>query len=271
VDPFSAPDSAPHLSIGNLDLGAAVSDGLSALLRNLGPLLIAGVLLFVGYLVSLCTCVGWIALFPLMLYGMYRFQLEVIDGRGRLSTLWSGTERFADVFARMWGLILLYIVVSLPMLVLMAPVLGWMLYEATQGREPDPVLFTLAMMVPSVLIGLVLVRFMGAGFLVVESDIGPYEALTTSWSSTGAVWSKLIVLQLLIFLLQAPAQVLSVGNQLLTRSWGDDPSSMTPDMLGLSGVLSLGVFGWSMGMALVTSVIYAAAYRQIFGRAPAAV
>lgn len=268
MDPFSPPAGAGDRPTGSLDLGTALSEGFFAGLRGVGPLLAGGALLTVAYVLAFCTCVGWIAIFPLMTWGMYAFTLSMIDGHPRIDTLWSGTQRFGFVFGRMWLTFLLLLIVGFPILLGLAPVIGWTVYQSVQGQPPDPFLTTLAPVAVSGLWGFVMIRFMAAPFLVVERDTRPFDAFQEAWSATAPHWGKLAALQVLFLLLAAPATVMALGNQLLTSGLEDDPSQMLT-VLAPSMALQLASITWSMFTSTLLTLVNASVYRQIFGPAPA--
>lgn len=270
MDPFAPPvQDGPLLQTGSVDLGVALSEGFSALLRNIGPLVAAGAMLFVAYIVSICTCVGWIVLLPLMMWGMYRFNLTMIDGTGRLGVLTSGTERLWPVVGRMWLLMLLFLLVSFPVVGVVGGFVGLETYQTLNGEQPNPLLSQIAITAVSGLWGLLLIRLQAAPYLVVERDLAPVDAFSSAWSATAPHWGKLMALQLLALLFAAPASVMQIGSQYLTAGAQEDPGQMV-ELMPITLALNGGAILWSLIVGPFFLLANASVYRQLFGPAPRA-
>lgn len=206
------------------------------------------------YFLSFCSCIGWIFILPLLMHGACRLLLEMIDGEAQVSTLWT-TSSYWQTFLSMWGVFLLYGVLMLPMALL----------GVGLGAASDPMTAGAIQILPGLLYGFLVVRLHFAFFLVAEGRLGVLDAFARSWSATGPVWGKLILLQLLTALLSAPVQVLAIGVQVLAQPAGQAPPdpNQALELLGLYGALMVvsiivGTLNWSF---------YAAAYRQLLGRA----
>lgn len=246
-----------------------MSDGLAAVFRNLLQVFGAVVVGVVAYFVSICTCLGWIAILPVLMWGMYRFLLDLVDGRAEVSALWSGTRAFGHSFGSMWGIVLLYLVIMLPMIGAMGvlSVLGGALIplgiDAGFGKL-DPITSSVLSLVVTTIYGFLVVRFVFAPFLVVDRKTAVLDAFRDTWRATGPVWGKLVLLQLLLVLLNLPAQALAVGIQILNANAAQDPA-VALDQMGTMFAMGAGLYvllgiGGVIGMAIM-----AAAYRQMFG------
>lgn len=266
MDPFQAPGSEPSNPVGTLDLGRAVVDGGQAILTNLGPTvatIIVGVLL---YYASICTCVGWIGVAPLLLWGVYRFVLDAVDGRrASVGALFSGMQNFGAAFLRMWGLMLIWILLFSPVV---AVVMAYLLPKLLAGEQPDPIEQSLVIGIPSTLYGLAVARFLIAPFLIVDRDLPVGEAFSETWALTRGHGLKLAGLQLLLALLNAPAQVLSVGAQIYGNDLPADPARALDQLTVVLG-LNLAVIAISMMAGIFSLAFFAAAYRQLAGPGPA--
>lgn len=270
IDPFAPTDTAPPLRTGDLDIGRAVADALAAVFRNLLPLLGAILIGGLAYLLSICTCVGWIVGLPLMMWGLYRFLLGIVDGRGEVSAMWSGFDRFGPAFVRMWGITLFYVLVGSPLigvtiLVSLAGGAG-----AQFGFDPGfatlgPIAGAIVSIVASTLYGFLLVRFVFAPYLVVDRDMDVLDAIRTTWQATSPLWGKLVALQLLLVLLNLPAQALGVGIQILSRESQNDPAAAI-DGLAMMSALGMGLYVLLAIAGVIGMAIMSTAYRQVFGK-----
>lgn len=247
---------------GELDLGRAVSDGVASLFRNLLPVIGATILTGVVYFLSICTCLGWIISLPVVMWGWYRLLLDMVDGRAEMSAYWSGVDDLGSTFLRMWAIVLIYFVLLLPSLAVIVPISIW---PVIQGETPDPWLSTLGPLIPATLYGLFLVRFMFAPYLVVERRSTPWDAFVASWDATRGKWLRMAALQVLFVLLSAPAQVLNVGSQLLSRDLQANPNAIG-DLFGPIMAMQLGVIVISAVAGVLGMAIFTAAYRQVMGK-----
>ncbi|MBX2799564.1 MAG: hypothetical protein KTR31_17945 [Myxococcales bacterium] len=272
MDEFASPSAAETgaRQYGQLDIGVAVSEGVGAVLANLPAILGVGIVgIFLLY-ASFCTCVGWIVVLPLLMWGFYAFMLEALEGKGRFGTLFSGFNDFGPAFLRMWGFLLLMVLLYIPAAIaVMALIIPDVMTQIETGQPPAALSQTLKTAIPSLLWGFVIVRFMLAPFLIVERDQGPFQALQSAWEATSGQWLKLVALQLLLTLLTLPGQVLTVGGQMYGEQFQNDPAA-TLDAFPIT-------MGLILGGSLVTSIagifgmmFYVSTYRQLTGPAPTA-
>lgn len=113
-NPFEATEAHTPFDGRSVDLGTVFTEGTSMAVRHVLQFLLAGFVLFAAYLVSICTCVGWIITLPYMVWGTYAFLLTVADGEARIDALWSGLEDPGRVFLSGWGLIFCLVVIVSP-------------------------------------------------------------------------------------------------------------------------------------------------------------
>ena len=112
------PDILPSTTAGGLNVSDAISTGLGGLTRNLPVLLGAGLVGLVIYYVSFCTCVGWIAVIPMLIFGGLRLLLAAVDGPASLTIFFDGFRDPVPAFLRIWGLVLLWILATSPVICL---------------------------------------------------------------------------------------------------------------------------------------------------------
>ena len=265
MDPFESPatDSRPPYS-GSLDVGQAVSEGVGAVLANIVPFVGVGILGMLIYIASCCSLIGWIIGIPLLLWGIYAFLLQALDGSGQVQTLWSGLSSLQEAFVRMWGFLLLMLLLYIPPTVAMLGLMWPDLMATLSGQVPDPVMQAVKMTVPTLVWSFVLVRLMIAPFFIVDRDMGATAALQSAWEATSGSWLKLCVLQVLFTMLTVPGQVLNVGSQIHSQQFQNDPAAALDAMpitfgLQMTGLLLSSVAG-AFGM-----MFYASAYRQLTG------
>jgi hypothetical protein len=252
---FQAPRE-PAAPPSQLDVVQAVSDGFGGVMRNLLPLGAAAVAGLFVYIVSICSCLGWIPALPLLFYGGLAMILQAQQGHTRFATLWSGTRDFIPTFFSMWGLILVYFLLLLPTIGLsMGLTLAFDPMTANWVNIPVGALYSL-----------LLVRFQLAPFLLIDRQTGVIEAFSRSWSVTGPVWGKMIALQLLSFLLMSPVQVMGFGMQMLNQGKPPpvDPEEILAQMYPMLA-LYLGVIVVSLVAGSLVWSFFAAAYRQLLG------
>lgn len=238
-----------------------MSEGLSAILGGLLPLAGAIFLGLVAYILSFVTCVGWIIAVPLLMYGAVRFLLKMIDGSPEIAALWSWSPDPVGSTLQMWGMLILFVLILLP-----ASLPGVIL-----SMVMDPVQAQIVAVGIGTLYGFLVVRFQFAPYLVVEGRSDVLGAFSRSFTVTGPLWGKMILLQLLNALLSSPVQVLGIGMQYLTQDLAKetDPNKIFESFSQLAGIYTAlfvasviaGVLGWSF---------FTAAYRQVFGRSTAA-
>jgi hypothetical protein len=240
IDPFVAPEAGPPPpAVGELDVVRAVIDGLAAIPRNAAAFAGAGgvfVVAVVGVRIhwSLGLIVG-----PFLAWGWSRATLAAVDGRIR------DVDVFDDPPARMYvrgGAVLLlrYVLLSPQALLLLLP----------EGRASAVAGMLLLLALPFAVCRLAL-----GPWLVVDGNLGVAEAYAASWRGTRSAWPRLVALQGVCTILTVAA--------LAVFAW-----------LGTAGAWrALVVLACAVGVEALSSTMFAAAYRQLFGgsvsRAPA--
>jgi uncharacterized membrane protein len=175
------------------------------------------------------TVIGYFLAIPVMMVGIVRFGLELLDGDSRIGTLFSGFNGYVKWLGRSLLLTLILVVLSLP---------GSALQLYATANE-DPSLILVGALVSMVWSLVVTLRFMFANFFAVDRDLPAIEALRASWSASGSVWLKLLLLTIVI------------------------------GIVAMSGLILLGIGILFTGP--LAALMLASAYRQIAGRpAPAA-
>jgi hypothetical protein len=268
MNPYDAPAWVPVATPGTFDPGRAITEGFRAIASNLPQTLAVAFIAVVAYYLSFCTCVGWVVVLPLLTHGAYKFMLEAIDGQARVATLWSGAADFGGVFVRMWGIMLLLTVIFVPVIAVVAAIV---VVPLVQGHPLDPVLQYVAISVPSSLYGLIIVRVTLAPFAVVERGLSPVDAVSYAWEVTAGNWGKLMLLQLAIIVISAPAGALSVLVQTYAGGLGQDPTDPLAALSGSMGLLGLNLIIMLLSMitGLFSFAMYGSAWRQLAGTSAA--
>lgn len=256
MDPF-APTDRPPVGLYTADL---VADALRIVVRNLGSVLLAVLLLGGMYALGLFTCVGWIVLVPAMFWGGYRYFLALADGEARVASVWEDLPDVGRLLGWTWGWMLMLFTVSLPVF----GVVGALAF-AQQSHLVNVYVGTGVNVLLSTLWSLVIVRVAPAPFLMVDRQIGPIDATVQAMALTGPVWGTLVYVQLLIALLGLPAQVIGVGIQKLAEHTQADPSSALQDF-GWLMVLYLLLVGIGTVASIGTMALYAVIYRRLVPR-----
>lgn len=263
-NPFEPTDVQGNpLEPGTFDVATAVLDALRGVQRNALTLIGATFLALILYYVSICTLIGWIVILPLLLFGVVKLVLEAVRGNTQVSTLWSGKDEFGRAFMSMWGFILLYVVCSIPVMVIMMGVMWPTLSASMSGGSTNPmdtVTMTATMTVVGLLWGFILVRIQLAPFYIVDKAAGATDALTSSWKRTQGNWGRLIALQLLLFLFTTPGNVISTATSY--HQQGLSPSDMV-DFMPIQLAVTMVVMVLNILLGMVGYAAFASAYDQI--------
>ncbi|MEQ1503506.1 MAG: hypothetical protein ABMB14_14815 [Myxococcota bacterium] len=250
--------------IGEIDLGRAVADGFAAVVRNAMPAIGVVLLGIVVYLLSFCTCVGWIVGIPVLFVGLYRFLLAMVDGQASVSDATRVVDDFGGTFTDGWGVALGFFVLYLPMLAVGVAIGVVNVVEpGTIGPIPQNVGTSLL----GALYGFLAVRFVFTPWLVFEGRSSVIAAFGQSWRMTARHWGKLCGLQLLALLIGAPAQVTNLGAVVLMQDAQTDPARAIDALMNGMALMSVGSVIAAIG-AVFSIAFFAAAYRQLVGPAP---
>jgi hypothetical protein len=258
ADPFSDGPNPPFT--GKVDLVAAIRDGTLHAIRG-GPYILGGLFLtFVLYLVSVCTCVGWIGLAPFMLHGLNRFMLSVVDNRPDFGSFTDGFQnKPGSVFLSGWGVLLLLVLI-------LSPSMGvaFAVQFATQSGKVSATAGTVITLISGLGWSAAIAPLLYGTYVWADRGLGTIESFTTSFEAFRPSWLQLIGLQVLSQVLFAPMSFL--GPYL--EAQGAAMESLPPEeaLSGLGGLL--GTVGVLYGfMALLTAVTMCwtlTAYRQVF-------
>jgi hypothetical protein len=131
-----------------------------------------------------------------------------------------------------------------------------------RGEQIDPLMQAVTVNVPSALYGLGVARFMMAPLLIVDRDLGAVDAFSEAWRITSGNTIKLAGLQFLLVLLNAPAQVLSIGAAIYSQDLPADPTQAL-DQLSVVLLLQLATVAISGVASVLGLAFFAAAYRQL--------
>jgi len=212
---------------GDLAIGTAFSEAWAATWRNFPLWLGTAIVYVLAFAASVVTGVGILFALPVLGWGLVRFGLNMYDGGARLADLFSGFSRYGRALTAMLGYMAGITVVSLA---------GQSVQILGQFIENDPVYFVGTVLYAIVSL-LVLPRLTFAALLIVDQDMGGFDALRRSWEATRPCkWQVIGLYVVSVLVVIAGMLVLIVG--------------MIPAMV-------------------VSGMMWVSGYRQLFGR-PAA-
>jgi len=230
-NPYAAPQTADLVrqqqwsaGSGTFTIGQCWNDAWQAATKNIGLVIGGYLVVMVTSFVFAMTVIGYFIAIPVLVVGVVRFGLELLDGESRIGTLFSGFSGYVKWLGRMLLLTLILVVLSLPGSAIQ-------LYATV---ENDPSLVLVGALVSIVWSLVVTLRFMFANFFAVDRDLPAIEALRASWSASGPVWLKVLLLGLVM------------------------------GVVAMSGLVLLGVGVLFTGP--LAALMLASAYRQMAGR-----
>jgi uncharacterized membrane protein len=171
---------------GQIDIGDAFREAWAAAWPNLGLLIGAS---FVGAVVSVaaaCTFVGIFLVLPVLLWGWWRFLLNVLDGTGEVRDQFSGFENYRENLSGMMGLSGLMLMIALA---------GQSLQHLGGFLHSLPlVIFGLLVTVVWALVAMP--RFAFVWYFLVDQRLTPAEAVRACWDATAnqKLWCFLVAL-----------------------------------------------------------------------------
>lgn len=235
-NPYAAPQTADLVrptgwsaGSGTFTIGQCWNDAWEAAKKNAGLLIGGYLVVMIASFLFAITVIGYVVALPVMMVGIVRFGLELLDGDSRIGTLFSGFNGYVKWLGRTLLLTLILVILSLP---------GSALQLYATFNE-DPSLILVGALVSIVWSVVVTLRFMFVNFYAVDRDLPAIEALRASWSATGPLWLKVLLL------------------------------SLVSGVVAMSGIILLGIGIFFTGP--LAALMLASAYRQIAGRAaPAA-
>lgn len=266
MDDFSPPESdlgSDGVPAGVVDAGAALSTGLSAFVGNLFHAIAVYVLMTVAFVISCCSLVLWIPVYPMLFWGVAHWALSAVDGKSDITLLWTSVlEDPMVVFLRGWAWFGLLILAFIPLYVVMIP-LSMMSQGA--GDLAIAMAYGLAMQVPTFLFMLVMIRYYQSFWVLVERRATTLDAISLGWSATARSWVPLAGLMTLYMAIGLPYQVLI--------QWQSYELQQLPpsQILNAMGPFYAVVYGGGAVMGLVgmaVLLVFAAAHRQLFPAPP---
>lgn len=202
-NPFEVPssgDGGGGSTPGDFEIALAFEDGWNAMLRN--GVVWFGVLIVVGLLsvLSILAClVPAFVVVPLLAWGQYRFILDAVDGEASFDVVFKGFERAAELLVPMLGLFALFLLAYLPVFAFAMVQAGAAIAMPEQSELNSllSVLYNLFSLGWGIVI---MSRFVPSWFLIVERGVGPVEAFTESWTMTAPVWTKMMGVMVLTYI-----------------------------------------------------------------------
>ena len=174
--PPTAPlsDSPPARRTGRIDLGEALREAWAATWANFPLLLGAALVFFTVVVLSTVTIVGAFLVTPVLVWGGFRFGLNVIDGNAQVGDLFSGFSDYGHLLAAM--LVLLVLMLLLSFVPQTVDIVG-----RVSGSAVLIFLGAIANLAWS--LG-VMTRLGFVWYYVVDQDLAPVDAVQTSWRAT---------------------------------------------------------------------------------------
>ena len=259
-NPFASGAEPPSLSLAGgrrVDLMVALRDGTGHALRHPLALFGAAVLAFVVYLVSVCTCVGWVATAPFLLRGLNRFMLSVVDGQPDFGAFTEGVNGDPlRVFLNGWGVLLVLFLLILPSMGLSFA----LEYAKGAGLIGPWVALGLGNVV-GLAWGAVIVPLSYASYLWADRDLGVMDAYKEAFEAFRPSWLPLIGLLVAMQLVMLPPTLLGPYIQGLVETVQAHPEALDAlaPMFGATALMYL----W-FGAALMLSMCWTiTAYRQV--------
>jgi hypothetical protein len=188
---------------GDVDIGQCLSDAWAACWENFPLWLGVGLVGTVAGLLAMVTILGIPLLLPHLIWGSYRFVLNMHDGRAEFGDLFAGFARYTTVLAAV--LIAGVALFALSLLVQSVQILG--------AALDSQVVLGLSYFVSFAFAFFVSPRLMLGFFYMVDQDMGGIEALQAAWSATARLrWWIFPLLVLLNYVIAiAGLLVLVVG------------------------------------------------------------
>ena len=262
-----APPNEPNIQndepTGEINALLALSQALSNIGRNIGPLFGALGVAFVAYIMSCCTLVGWLYVLPVLTWGAVYWSLKATRGDASISDLWAPILEDPVtpwLYTVGQGIVMLFI--NSPALLV-----GFTLAYFLQGADPlHAAGYTLVSQTAGLLYGLIVSRLSFAMLRMVDTDLGPLEAITAVWQDCRQAWGQLALIILSLNLLITPIMVATqAGNAWMQeRMIGvSDPLLLLQDL----PVLYVGLITMSLvqyGVFIVYGMTIAAAYEQLY-------
>ena len=184
-----APTGNLDFEPGTLDIGLALSDGWDATKRNFGVWLLMGLTLFVVILLLECTLIGLFIAGPPLMWGAYKYSLDVLDGKPAFNVLFSGFGEFGKTWVGMAGSLFFMMLAMIPAYVLCygAIGVGFAAQMAVDPNSETPLFILIGTLVGVVVMMPALIPMLKlylAPYFVVDQGMGPLDACKASWKAT---------------------------------------------------------------------------------------
>jgi len=174
--PPTAPlgDSTRQRGTGRIDLGEAFREAWAATWANFPLLLGVSLMFLVVTVLSVLTVVGAFLVFPVLVWGAFRFALGVLEGSAEAGDLFSGFSDYGRVLAAMLMLMVAMLLLSL---------VGQVLSVLGQTSGSGLLLFVGVIANLGWSLG-VMPRLAFVWYYVVDQDFDAVQAIQTSWRAT---------------------------------------------------------------------------------------
>lgn len=159
---------------GRIDIGEAFHEAWSALWPNLGLLIGAGIVSALASIAAVCTIVGIFLILPVLAWGWWRLQLNVLDGTGELRDQFAGFGSYGANLSAMMGL---------GSLMLMIGLAGQSVQYLGQFLGSMPLMLT-GVAASLVWSFCVLPRLAFVWYFLVDQGLTPSEAVRACWDAT---------------------------------------------------------------------------------------
>jgi hypothetical protein len=205
--PPQTPDVAlPDLAFGDFDIARTINDAWDAVKRHFPLWLGVGFIAYLLTMVSVITCIGCFVAAPVLVWGVIKFLLNMIDNRPTFDDLFHGFRNYLAVLGRtlLLGLTLIVMLFLSESVVFVGQyiesdwleIVGWVAC----------VVFFLA----------VFLRLYFSFFLVVDRNMGAFASLAGSWRMTEGKTLKVIGLAFLMWLVAVSGLIACVVGAVVT-------------------------------------------------------
>ncbi len=218
------------IGTGDFDFGRCLSEAWARTWSNFPLWFVAGIVGVFAMAGAAATIIGILLLIPVLYWGGFVFFLRMHDGGAKLGDLFSGFSQYGRVLAGMLGYFLVSLLLSMPG--------GLVAQIGARSSPPDMAWSALGNLLGLGVALFVTSRLSFAPFLMIDRGLGLGEALSLAWSQTSSVSWKIAGLMVLTF-----------------------------------AVIIAGFIALIVGMipaSVMAYLLWASAYRQIFGGAPQA-
>ena len=184
-NPYQAPladDDAAVLAPGDFTIGGTLSEAFE-LTKQYFPLWLG--VGFVGTLLTALaaiTIIGYFVVVPVIMWGLTKFLLNMVDGRPEMNDLFAGFKDYGSKLLSTLGLFLCFggLVLLGDSIAIAGQLAGSEIVQSIGGLVYMVFTFT------------VVVRFYFAMFFLVDQRMGAVESMSASWAATRGKTGKLI-------------------------------------------------------------------------------